>query len=226
MGCFGHSDFADLTNQARLRRANTPNSSPPAAGHCDLSRSHKPSPPAAGQYSKIKPACGGPHLTNLTKQALQTTFCLKTAIFETFQSISHEPGRVRWSHLVRLVWKDQVVILSSLSPVFIPYNSARNNPNSSANPQHLDLLPVLPGTLPLPPDPPPSPFFYTRLATDLEGSAVLGCWKCWECVGCQGSDFRRRKDADMDRIWWMMSQERGCVLGAYSELPYYYYYYY
>ena len=74
-----------------------------------------------------------------------------------FQWISHQPGRVRGSHLVRLVWKDQAVILSSLIPVFISYNSARKNPNTSANPQHLDLFPVLSGTLPFPLDPPPSP---------------------------------------------------------------------
>ena len=67
-----------------------------------------------------------------------------------FHSISHKPGRVRWSHLVRLVQKDQAVILKSLNPISVLYNSARDNPNTSANPQHLDLLPVLPGTLPLP----------------------------------------------------------------------------
>ena len=75
-----------------------------------------------------------------------------------FQSISHEPERVTGSHLVRLVGKDQAVILSSPSPIFVLYNSAWGNPITSANLQHLDLLPVLPGTLPLPLDPPPSPF--------------------------------------------------------------------
>ena len=50
------------------------------------------------------------------------------------------------------------VILCSPIPIFIPKNSARDNPNTSANPQHLDLLPVRLGTLPLPQDLPPSPF--------------------------------------------------------------------
>ena len=68
-----------------------------------------------------------------------------------FHSISHQPGRVRGSHSVRPVRKDQAVILSSLHPIFVLYNSARENPITSANPQHLALLPVLPGTLPLPP---------------------------------------------------------------------------
>ena len=61
-----------------------------------------------------------------------------------FQSISHEPERVTGSHLVRLVGKDQAVILSSPSSIFILFNSARKNPNTSANPHHLDLLPVHP----------------------------------------------------------------------------------
>jgi hypothetical protein len=147
-----------LRNRARLRRANTSESSPPAAG--PFHSSPKSSPPAAGQYPRIEPACGGPHLTPLTKQALTTAFCLKTAIVKTFHSISHQPGRVRGSHLVRLVQKDQAVILKSLNPTFVPYNSARENPNTSANPQHLDLLPVLQGTLPLPHYPPSSPFPY------------------------------------------------------------------
>ena len=95
--------------------------------------------------------------TDLRNQALKTAFCLKTAIFETFQSISHQPGRVTGSHLVMLVRKDQAVILSSLNPIFIPCNSARGNPNTSANPQHLALLPVLLGILPLP-GLPPFPF--------------------------------------------------------------------
>ena len=121
-------------------------SSPPAAGPYSkiepacgglqsLDRSQKSSPPAAGPYSKIDPACRGPHLTPLTKQALKTVFCLKTAIFETFHSISHEPGRVRGSHLARLVRKDQAVLLMSLNPIFVPDTSARENPNTSANPQ-------------------------------------------------------------------------------------------
>ena len=155
----GHRHLTNLRNRARLRRAHTPNSSPPAAGRPQsLDTSQKSSPPAAGPYSKIEPACGGPHLTPLTKQALLTAFCLKTAIFATFHSISHQPGRFRGSHFVRLVRKDQAVILKSLNPIFIPYNSARENPNTSANPQHLDLFPVRPGTVPLPLDPPPSPF--------------------------------------------------------------------
>ena len=74
-----------------------------------------------------------------------------------FHSISHQPGRVTGSHLVRLVWKDQAVILKSLNPIFVPDNSARDNPNTSANPQHLALLPVLLGILPLP-GLPPFPF--------------------------------------------------------------------
>ena len=45
------------------------------------------------------------------------------------------------------------VILCSLIPIFVPDNSAWDNRNPSANQQHLDLLPVLPGTLPLPPLP-------------------------------------------------------------------------
>ena len=106
-----------LRNRARLRRANTPESSPPAAGPLDSSP--KSSPPVAGHH----------------------VLC-QTAIFETFHSISHQPGRVRGSHLVRLVRKDQAVILKSLNPIFVPDNSARENPNTSANPQHLDLLPV------------------------------------------------------------------------------------
>ena len=48
-----------------------------------------------------------------------------------------------------------MVILKSLNPIFVTYNSARKNPNTSANPQHLDLFPVLSGTLP---SPGPSPF--------------------------------------------------------------------
>ena len=135
-----------LQNQARLRQANTP----------------KKYPPAAGPYSKIDPACGGPHLTPLTKQALKTAFCLKTAIFEMFHSISHQPGRVRRSHLGRFVQKDQAVILSSLNPICIPYNSARENPNTSANPQHLALLPVLLGILPLE-GLPPFPFDFPHV---------------------------------------------------------------
>ena len=63
-----------------------------------------------------------------------------------FQWIFHEPERVPGSHLVRLVWKDQAVILKSPSSILIPSNSARENPNPSANPHHLDLLPVFPGT--------------------------------------------------------------------------------
>ena len=39
--------------------------------------------------------------------------------------------------------------MKSLNPIFVPDNSARENPNTSANPQHLDLFPVLSGTLPL-----------------------------------------------------------------------------
>ena len=42
--------------------------------------------------------------------------------------------------------------MKSLNPIFVPDNSARHNPNTSANPQHLDLFPVLSGTLPLPLD--------------------------------------------------------------------------
>jgi len=110
----GHSHLTHIRNRARLRRAHTPKSSPPAAGHHHLThlrnrarlrRANTPnsSPPAAGHYSKFEPACGGPHLTPLTKQAFKAAFCLKTAIFNTFQSISHQPGRVRGSHLVRLV---------------------------------------------------------------------------------------------------------------------------
>ena len=48
--------------------------------------------------------------------------------------------------------------MKSPNPIFVADNSAHHNPNASANPQHLDLLPVRPGTLPLPQDPPPSPF--------------------------------------------------------------------
>ena len=54
-----------------------------------------------------------------------------------------QPGRVRGSHLVRLVRKDQAVILKSLNPIFVASNSAREDPNTSANPQHLDLFPSL-----------------------------------------------------------------------------------
>ena len=43
-----------------------------------------------------------------------------------------------------------MVILKSLNLIFVPSKSARKNPNTSANPQHLDLFPVLSGTLPLP----------------------------------------------------------------------------
>jgi hypothetical protein len=170
----GRRHLTHLRNRARLRRANTPKSSPsrppslntsqksspPAAGKYSefepacgglpsLNTSQKSSPPAAGKSSEFEPACGGPHVTPLTKQALKTAFCLKTAIFETFQSISRQPGRVRASHLVRLVQKDQAVILKSLNPIFIPSDSALENPKPSANPQHLDLFPVLSGTLPL-----------------------------------------------------------------------------
>ena len=49
--------------------------------------------------------------------------------------------------------------MKSLNPIFIPDNSARENPNTSANQQHLDLLPVRPETLPLPQDLPPSPLY-------------------------------------------------------------------
>ena len=48
--------------------------------------------------------------------------------------------------------------MKSPNPIFGTVNSARHNPNTSANPQHLDLLPVRLGTLPLPQDLPPSPF--------------------------------------------------------------------
>ena len=157
----GHSDLTHLRNRARLRRAYTPKSSPPAAGHNHLTRlrnrarlrranTPNSSPPAAGPLDsspKLSPPAAGHHV-----------LC-QTAIFETFHSISHQPGRVRGSHLVRLVRKDQAVILKSLNPIFVPDNSARHNPNTSANPQHLDLLPVLPGTLPLPQDLLPSPFY-------------------------------------------------------------------
>ena len=49
-------------------------------------------------------------------------------------------------------------ILPPLSPNHTPENSARNNPNTSGNPQDPDLLQVLPGTLPLSPSWGPSPF--------------------------------------------------------------------
>ena len=58
------------------------------------------------------------------------------------------------------------VILHSLIPIFIPQNSARDNPTTLQNPQHLDLLPGLPGTLPLP----PFPF-------DVPPGELLGKWR-------------------------------------------------
>ena len=51
-----------------------------------------------------------------------------------------------------------------LNPILIPSNSARKDPNTSANPQPLDLFPVLPGTLPLPHYPPSSPKMHTFTA--------------------------------------------------------------
>ena len=45
-------------------------------------------------------------------------------------------------------------ILPPLSPNYTPQNSLRHNPNTSRNPQHPDLLQVLPGTLPLAGHPP------------------------------------------------------------------------
>ena len=66
--------------------------------------------------------------------------------------------------------------MSSLIPIFIPYNSARENPNTSANPQHLALFPVLSGTLPLPLDPPPSPFF-----TCIYGTLLKEPRNYWHC---------------------------------------------
>ena len=49
-------------------------------------------------------------------------------------------------------------ILPPLSPNYTPKKSARNNPSTSGNPQHPDLLQVLLGTLPLSPSRGPSPF--------------------------------------------------------------------
>ena len=57
------------------------------------------------------------------------------------------------------------VILHSLIPIFIPDNSARYNPNTSANPHHLDLLPVLPGTLVL---------HFRRPRPDFDARSLLG----------------------------------------------------
>ena len=65
------------------------------------------------------------------------------------------------------------VLLSSLIPIFVPDNSARKNPNTSGNPQHLDLLPVLPGTLPLPHYPPSSPFPYCKWYAPKEPAMYL-----------------------------------------------------
>ena len=99
-----YTHLTALTNRARLRRAYTPKSSPPAAGHRHLTRlRNRARLRRAHTPNTSPPAAGGPHLTPLTKQALKTVFCLKTAIFEMFHSISHQPGRVRGSHLVRLV---------------------------------------------------------------------------------------------------------------------------
>ena len=60
--------------------------------------------------------------------------------------------------------------MCSLNPILIPYNSARDNPNTSANPQYLALLPLLPGTLPPP------------------GSDIRSNWKS---LHCHSQRFRR-----------------------------------
>ena len=49
-------------------------------------------------------------------------------------------------------------ILPPLSPNYTPKKSLRDNPNTCQNPQHPDLLQVLPGSLPLSPSRGPSPF--------------------------------------------------------------------
>ena len=67
------------------------------------------------------------------------------------------------------------VLLSSLLPIFVPDNSARKNPNTSGNPQHLDLLPVLPGTLSLPPPSSPFPLFLLILEAEIWSAGEMTC---------------------------------------------------
>ena len=54
-----------------------------------------------------------------------------------FDTLESKLGRVS---LIGDVRHNLAVIFHSLAFIFIPYNSARENPKSSANPHHLDLL--------------------------------------------------------------------------------------
>jgi hypothetical protein len=66
----GHSHLTNLTNRARLRRAHTPNSSPPAAGHSDLTNlRNRARLRRAHTPNSSPPAARHCHLTNLTNRA-------------------------------------------------------------------------------------------------------------------------------------------------------------